>query len=289
MRKNLMFFCLATLLATGAIHAQDQAAADTLFKAQDWEGAVAAYRTLTETTADDGQAWFRLGQAQFQLKRYDDALASYAKAIANGVPQASYQTAVAHAAKGDGSQALVWLGKLADAGANVYGAVKNNPVFQPLAENSDFKDVLARLKPCNSDAYRQFDFWLGTWDVASAGSPAGSGGAINRITRAQDGCALLENYTNGAYAGQSVNLYNKATDTWHQTWVDNQGVPLFLSGGIENGKMVLRSAADQPPINRITWTPNEDGSVRQLWQTSSDGGATWQVAFDGLYTKRADD
>jgi hypothetical protein len=28
--------------------------------------------------------------------------------------------------------------------------------------------------------------------------------------------------------------------------------------------------------------------VRQLWEQSSDGGATWTVAFDGTYTKRAD-
>jgi len=26
--------------------------------------------------------------------------------------------------------------------------------------------------------------------------------------------------------------------------------------------------------------------VRQMWETSSDGGATWKTAFDGYYTKK---
>ena len=30
-------------------------------------------------------------------------------------------------------------------------------------------------------------------------------------------------------------------------------------------------------IERITWTPNADGTVRQHWQQSTDGGATWSV------------
>jgi hypothetical protein len=35
-------------------------------------------------------------------------------------------------------------------------------------------------------------------------------------------------------------------------------------------------------------TPNADGSVRQLWETSRDG-QTWSVLFDGLYTRAAAD
>ncbi|CAN5170593.1 hypothetical protein BH11PSE14_BH11PSE14_24070 [soil metagenome] len=34
---------------------------------------------------------------------------------------------------------------------------------------------------------------------------------------------------------------------------------------------------------RITWTPNADGSVRQFWESSSDDGKRWTTAFDGLY------
>jgi hypothetical protein len=37
-------------------------------------------------------------------------------------------------------------------------------------------------------------------------------------------------------------------------------------------------------VQRITWSREADGSVRQLWESSSDGGRTWTAAFDGIYT-----
>jgi hypothetical protein len=38
---------------------------------------------------------------------------------------------------------------------------------------------------------------------------------------------------------------------------------------------------------RITWTPNPDGSVRQHWEASTDAGKTWTTSFDGLYRRIA--
>jgi hypothetical protein len=38
-------------------------------------------------------------------------------------------------------------------------------------------------------------------------------------------------------------------------------------------------------LERITWTPQADGSVRQHWQQSADGGKTWSDAFVGIYTR----
>jgi hypothetical protein len=52
--------------------------------------------------------------------------------------------------------------------------------------------------------------------------------------------------------------------------------------------MVLRGEMldDEGPVtHRITWTPVADGQVRQLWEASRDGGATWSVVFDGLYAR----
>jgi hypothetical protein len=37
--------------------------------------------------------------------------------------------------------------------------------------------------------------------------------------------------------------------------------------------------------HRITWTPNADGSVRQLWE-STDAAGQWTTAFDGRYTRK---
>ena len=144
---------------------------------------------------------------------------------------------------------------------------------------------------CEAPEYRQFDFWIGEWDVSSNDQPAGT----NSIRPVHGGCALLENWQGvgaGGISGSSFNLYDRATGRWHQSWVDASGNLLLLDGGLEGGEMVMsgeRPAQDGQgtTLHRIRWTPNPDGSVRQLWEASQDAGANWSVLFDGLYRKRA--
>jgi hypothetical protein len=53
--------------------------------------------------------------------------------------------------------------------------------------------------------------------------------------------------------------------------------------------MVLRCVTREPSGDvqeRITWTKLEDGVVKQHWQQSRDGGATWTDAFVGIYARR---
>jgi len=50
--------------------------------------------------------------------------------------------------------------------------------------------------------------------------------------------------------------------------------------------MVLASPNEAGATQRITWSVNEDGSVRQLRESSTDSGKTWTVQFDGRYVRR---
>lgn len=144
---------------------------------------------------------------------------------------------------------------------------------------------------CIADDYRQFDFWIGDWNVSSDSLPAGT----NSIHRVHNGCALQENWQGsgaGGISGSSFNIYDQATGRWHQTWVDAGGNLLLLDGGLVDGSMVMsgtRPARDGSGLvqHRITWTPGEDGSVRQLWEASKDDGLTWAVLFDGHYTRKS--
>jgi hypothetical protein len=156
-----------------------------------------------------------------------------------------------------------------------------------LAQNSE--DETAAPPPlCSAGKFRQFDFWIGDWNVTSDGQPAGT----NSIHSIHNGCALMENWQGagvGGISGSSFNIYDQANDRWHQTWVDSSGTLLQLDGGWDKDHMVLqgkRPAADGKGVttHRITWTPNDDGTVRQLWEASQDG-QTWTVLFDGLYLK----
>jgi len=140
---------------------------------------------------------------------------------------------------------------------------------------------------CDASAFRQFDFWLGEWQVHT---PDGKLAGTNRIERQYDGCVIHEHYTTDrGYSGESLNIYDEPRKVWHQTWVDNSGTLLSLEGQLVDGKMVLQGQSTGSDglvtRHRISWTPNADGSVRQLWE-STDAKGEWSVAFNGMYTKK---
>lgn len=142
--------------------------------------------------------------------------------------------------------------------------------------------------PCATPGHRQFDFWIGDWNVTAGERTAGT----NSIRQVHGGCALEENWQGagaGGISGSSFNIFDEASGKWHQTWVDSSGTLLQLDGGLVDGSMVLSGSRPAPnggaALHRISWTPNGDGSVRQLWETSLDAGGSWSVLFDGLYVK----
>jgi hypothetical protein len=131
----------------------------------------------------------------------------------------------------------------------------------------------------------QFDFWLGEWDVSDVNGNAGGHSHVDIIA---EGHGLLENWTDsGGTTGKSLNVYNAAKKCWQQFWVGDGSPVLELSGGLVGASMVLsgtrtgKSGAEI--VDRITWTPLPDGSVRQHWEASSDGGKTWRDNFVGIY------
>ena len=136
-------------------------------------------------------------------------------------------------------------------------------------------------------APRQFDFWIGEWEVRMPdGKPAGT----SRIESILGGAVIQEHWTGArGDTGTSFNFVDAATGQWRQFWVSKNGNALDLRGGLREGRMVLEGETPTPKgaqKERITWTPRADGTVRQLWEQSLDGGKTWTVAFDGIYTKR---
>jgi hypothetical protein len=140
---------------------------------------------------------------------------------------------------------------------------------------------------CSHAKSHEFDFWIGDWQVWSGGEVAGS----NSIQPMLDGCVLQENWLGArGSAGSSFNFYNPQSGQWQQFWVWRNGTTLELAGDYADGKMILeghsvgRDGSDAK--NKITWYDNEDGTVRQHWEVSKDGGKTWETSFDGLYRRK---
>ncbi|NAS11169.1 hypothetical protein GTQ38_04105 [Flavobacteriaceae bacterium R33] len=142
---------------------------------------------------------------------------------------------------------------------------------------------------CCTEDHTAFDFWVGSWTVTNAdGTAAGQ----NTIEKIENGCVLKESWKSakGQFTGSSMNFFNKQSGSWEQLWIDNQGSHLKLKGNRKGNQMILSSdefthTDGKTYVNRITWTMNEDGTVRQLWEVLHQGEVA-NVAFDGLY-KRA--
>ncbi|WP_417622463.1 hypothetical protein [Parasphingorhabdus sp.] len=167
----------------------------------------------------------------------------------------------------------------------------SSPFFVPVHAQPAPPPAAKAPPACATGDHRAFDFWIGHWEVTAAGQDQPT--AVNRISREHGGCVIREDYTTkGGYTGMSMSFYDAARQKWHQTWMGADGSALFIEGGLNaEGAMVLSNR--NPPyyqenmaINRITWTPRADGSVRQHWQSSSDGGVSWSTVFDGLYVRK---
>ena len=140
---------------------------------------------------------------------------------------------------------------------------------------------------CCTEAHDDFDFWIGKWTVRD---PSGIQVGVNTISKLEENCLLQEKWEGEAGStGTSINYYDPNDQQWHQTWISNTGTILKLSGGMVENSMVLKSElVDHPKgkyYNQITWTPNADGTVTQVWQLFKENGAPIQNIFKGIYSK----
>ena len=142
---------------------------------------------------------------------------------------------------------------------------------------------------CTSDVHRQFDFWVGDWEVTDSAGRTVYG--TNRVVREEGGCLIHENWVGSrGGSGQSLNFFDPLQQKWEQVWVGSDGLILQMLGGLRRDSMVLEGEALAPGgarvAQRAAWTPQADGRVRQFWEQSTDGGSTWAVAFDGWYRRK---
>lgn len=141
--------------------------------------------------------------------------------------------------------------------------------------------------PCQAPEYRQFDFWIGEWEVYN---PSGVKVGDSRIERIIGSCVLLENYSGRkGYEGKSFNVYDASAKQWKQFWVDNGGAVLEFSGTFRADTLEYRATTKESAgtkLHRLSFYPLAPDSVRQLWEQSTNGGANWGVAFDGRYVRK---
>lgn len=266
--------------------------ANKLYQAEDWTHAAEAFAAVVKADPKNGRAWFRLGVCQQRLKSYDQAIASYrrAEAIAHN-PTVMYNLACAFSLAGAPDSAFAWLGRMADAGYGRPEALKSDADLASLRGDARFDATVERLQriatPCAfSPEARQFDFWIGSWDVRT---PQGDLAGTNDVKPGAGGCVLVENWKSAQGGpGQSLNFYDPDAKLWRQIWVDSNAQVTRFEGTFTEGQMRFHgervmTGGQRVPV-KMTFTPLPDGRVRQMGESSSDGGKSWSVEYDLYYS-----
>lgn len=285
------------VLSLLTVEAGELETADKLYKSEQWEKVVEAYKKLADQDPSSVLAWMRLGVAYQKLGRSKEAIDAFERAAKAGAPPAQVQLRLAqtYARSGERDKAFEALNKAVGAGITNVQSILMDSDLLTLQSDKRFERIISDMQknatPCRySPEFRQFDFWLGEWNVEANGQLAGT----SSVQLILDDCVIFENWTSRGlsqgYSGKSFNIYNSALKKWEQLWVDNAGGVLKLQGEFKDGE--LRYFGETPQADgtklqeRLTFFKLLEDRVRQLWEQSRDAGKSWQVVFDGIYKRR---
>jgi hypothetical protein len=148
-------------------------------------------------------------------------------------------------------------------------------------------------KPCSAPEASQFDFWVGEWKATWGDTLH----ATNRIEKMFGNCTVHENFSDpkNNFLGQSWSVYNTNYKLWQQTWVDNNGGYIHLTGGIVGDSMILSTEERKVPAklsptgrmkSRMVYYNITKDSFDWSWQASTDGGLTWKTNWLIHYTRK---
>ena len=194
----IVVFIMAALSASAQQGSVSQSA-DALFAESKWEQAAHAYADITANDPANGHAWQHLGECYLQLRRFDDAIKAFQHSVDLKYRPLMTKVDIARAyvAKDETRRALDTLKEVAASGLapRIHNYIAGAPEFQKLHDNAEYQEFLKSTLPCQAAEYRQFDFWVGEWDVVTTEghNPAGS----SSVQLILDQCALLENWNGG--------------------------------------------------------------------------------------------
>jgi tetratricopeptide (TPR) repeat protein len=290
-----ILLCAMQVLAAAQIATQSMQCAGELFKAQKWMEAAQAYEAIVKTEPDNAAAWYQLAMARYRLGQFADAAAAFQKNIhLNKNPTAMFNLACVYARMNEKDKAIEWLGRVfSPENKSAIFFDLNDPDLNSLHDDPRYKElwlsVDKRKNPCMYRAEaRQFDFWVGEWDVFNQQGRKDGTSVIQRIA---NGCGILENWTSTiGGSGKSINFYDPLAGKWFQYWIGANGSPSRFSGVYQDG--AIRYEGEPSTLNgkkiitRLTFFNVDANTVRQLAEQSTDDGQTWTTGYDYKYVRR---
>jgi hypothetical protein len=139
-----------------------------------------------------------------------------------------------------------------------------------------------------------FNFWVGEWELQWESSDGTMEYGTNTIEKILDGMVIKENFEAitgemKGYIGKSFTVFDSTTNSWYQTWVDNQGSYLDFVGTVENeDRIFLRHTEDkagQPIIQRMVFYDITKDQFSWKWEKSIDDGQNWEILWKIAYRR----
>lgn len=298
----LLLFLFSSTSAQTPVASVTSNKADSLYYAQDWERARAAYQQALAKEAGTSLAWSRLGYCEYKLGKYDESLAHYERSAGMN-PSAPLQPVLYSrmarvlALKSEPDKMYAALDKATAAGYSNYEDLDTLADFAGFRQAEPFKKMRDKIYgnafPCSADPKaREFDFWVGEWDVYQTGTRVLVGKSSVQV--ASGGCMILENWTavGAPHNGKSMNFIDRATSKWEQVWVGSEGSghQLFINGEYRDSAMRFEfektNAQGKKTVGRFIFFNQGPDQVRQFNETSSDEGKTWTTVYDFTYIRK---
>ncbi len=302
--SRLLVAILTALVVSGASLAAEPDAAQratAAYQARDWPATEAAALEMLTTNVNSAQAHFFLAVALMHRHEAEQSFAHLDEAAKLGYPAfaVEFRRACADAALGRLDEAFSALRRAVAAGFVQTRALTGEPLLAAVRSDARYAEIEAAIEkaqhPCRNDArYRQFDFWLGTWDVRPNGAPDSTPPSENVVTLEFDGCVVVEHWTGrSGVTGSSFNIFDASRGEWFQTWVDSSGALHEYHGNPDpQGDMILEGTTPGGPgqvmrlPTRLSFFRLGPDKVRQFSESSTDGGKTWSVNYDLIYVRR---
>ena len=186
------------------------------------------------------------------------------------------------------------------AGCAAPGAAPAQSPAAPVTAAPAAPAASAPSKACAAPEYRQFDFWIGDWDlvVHARSSPTSDQWAEARghqhVEAILGGCAIAEHFAadgpQAPWAGASYSSWQPSSSQWRQTWVDDSGGYLAFRGGMEHGAMTLygepREVNGEHVQMRMVFLDVAPAALRWEWQRTTDAWETSTVMIAIDYTRK---
>jgi tetratricopeptide (TPR) repeat protein len=298
MRNATALASLLIVLGLPSFGQAPSSRADEAYTQQNWSAAAELYRAETQRDSQNGRAWLRLGQSLRKIGRPGDAVAAlehaqqlnFAKGMTNVLLLGAYAESKEH------ERAVAHLEQMQKTGFIAYKLIEQDAAWEQITADSKLKSIIDTMRiaaePCRDTQrhpeYRQFDFWVGEWNVFS---PAGLQVGKSRIEKIVGDCIILENWTSGAGSdGKSFNKWNPQLERWEQFWASEGGETTFFFGHLEGKNLVYKTDAFPQPDGtkqerRLTFFNLGPNEVRQFSEISSDGGKTYTTEYDFTYKR----